>query len=84
MRSVGAKIVTAEAFLGGGSGPDRPIPGEALAFPEDQDLLGRLRLGEPPVVGYIRAGQLVLDLRTIDPEDDSILIEAVRKAQKNE
>lgn len=74
------EIVSAEAFLGGGSAPEAPIPGLALGLPGDPELLARLRvggLGEPPVVGYLREGRLVLDLRTVDPEDDPALVAAV-------
>jgi L-seryl-tRNA(Ser) seleniumtransferase len=70
-------VVAAEAFLGGGSAPERPIPGEAVAIPADEDLARRLRLGDPAVLGYLRDGALVLDLRTVDPEDDEALIGAV-------
>jgi L-seryl-tRNA(Ser) seleniumtransferase len=74
------EIVPAEAFLGGGSAPEAPIPGEALALPGSDALLARLRRGRPPVVGYIRQGRLVLDLRTVAPEDDEALAAAVRQA----
>jgi len=77
---LGAEIVAAEAFLGGGSAPEAPIPGEALALPGDDALLARLRLSDPPVVGYLRQGRLLLDLRTVDPEDDEALIAAVERA----
>ncbi|HYG62890.1 MAG TPA: L-seryl-tRNA(Sec) selenium transferase, partial [Thermoanaerobaculia bacterium] len=75
-----ATIVPADAFLGGGSAPEEPIPGEALALPGDDELLARLRRGDPPVVGYIRRGRLLLDLRTVAPEDDEALVDAVRRA----
>jgi len=78
--ALGAEIVTAEAFVGGGAAPERPIPGPALALPADTRLLERLRRGDPPVVGYIRGGRLVLDLRTVDPAADARLEEAVRAA----
>jgi L-seryl-tRNA(Ser) seleniumtransferase len=74
----GAEIVPADAFLGGGSAPEVPIPGEALSLPGDDALLARLRRGG--VVGYLRQGRLMLDLRTVDPEDDPALIAAVRSA----
>ncbi|HTQ79915.1 MAG TPA: L-seryl-tRNA(Sec) selenium transferase [Thermoanaerobaculia bacterium] len=79
--AVGAEVVPAEAFLGGGSAPEAPIPGEALALPGDPDLLARLRLGTPPVVGYLREGKLLLDLRTVDPADDPLLLAAVAAAR---
>jgi L-seryl-tRNA(Ser) seleniumtransferase len=81
--AVGAEIVPAEAFVGGGSAPEAPIPGEALALPGDDALLARLRQGNPPVVGYLRQGRLLLDLRTVAPEDDEALIAAVRAALQN-
>jgi len=73
-------IVVAEAFLGGGSAPEAPIPGEALALPGGDELLALLRRGEPPVVGYLRHGRLLLDLRTVAPEDDEELVGAVGRA----
>jgi L-seryl-tRNA(Ser) seleniumtransferase len=78
--ALGAAIEPAEAFLGGGSAPDEPIPGEALALPARVGLVERLRAGRPPVVGYVRAGRLVLDLRTVDPADDEALVAAALAA----
>jgi L-seryl-tRNA(Ser) seleniumtransferase len=76
------EIVAAEAFLGGGSAPESPIAGEALALAAGggDELLALLRQGEPPVVGYLRHGRLMLDLRTVAPEDDAALAAAVRAA----
>jgi L-seryl-tRNA(Ser) seleniumtransferase len=80
--ATGAEIVPAEAFLGGGAAPEAPIPGAALGLPGDPELLARLRQGEPPVVGYLREGRLLLDLRTVDPEDDEALVTAVLSARR--
>ncbi len=76
------EIVPAEAFLGGGSAPEAPIPGEALALPDEPEVALRLRTGPTPVVGYLRDGRLLLDLRTIDPDDDPALDQAVRRAYR--
>jgi len=78
---LGAELVPAEAFVGGGAAPEAPIPGEALALPGDEALARRLRTGRPAVVGYLRAGRLLLDLRTVDPDDDAALVDAVRAAR---
>lgn len=78
--ALGVEIVPADAFLGGGSAPEAPIPGEALALPGSAELLSLLRQGEPPVVGYLRHGRLLLDLRTVAPEDDPELLAAVHRA----
>ncbi len=74
---LGAQRVPAEAFVGGGSAPEAPIAGEALSLPGSDELLRSLRLGTPPVVGYLRQGRLLLDLRTVDPRDDDALRDAV-------
>ncbi len=75
------EIVPAEAFLGGGSAPEAPIAGEALALPGGDELLALLRQGDPPVIGYLRRGRIVLDLRTVAPADDEALLGAVRRAR---
>ncbi|MCM2270913.1 MAG: L-seryl-tRNA(Sec) selenium transferase [Thermoanaerobaculia bacterium] len=79
--AIGAAIVPAEAFVGGGAAPDAAVVGEALALPGDDDLALRLRTGEPAVVGYLRDGRLILDLRTVDPADDDALVAAVIAAR---
>ena len=79
--ALGAEVVTADAFVGGGAAPEAPIPGPVLSLPGDERLLRRLRLGDPPVVGYLREGRLLLDLRTVAPEDDAGLIGAVTAAR---
>lgn len=78
--SLGAEIVTADAFVGGGAAPEAPIPGEALALSGDQKLLRRLRMGDPSIIAYVREGRVLLDLRTIDPADDERLVGAVLRA----
>ncbi len=79
---IGAAIVPADAQLGGGSAPEAPIAGEALALPGDDALAASLRTGEPAVVGYLREGRLLLDLRTVDPADDEALAAAVAAARR--
>ena len=79
-RNIGARIVSADAFVGGGAAPDAAIAGKALALDGGQALQARLRMSEPAVVGYMKDGWLHLDLRTVDPRDDAVLIGAVRAA----
>jgi L-seryl-tRNA(Ser) seleniumtransferase len=74
------EVVSADAFLGGGSAPERPIAGQCLSIPGGEALAERLRLGEPPVVGYVRDDRVLLDLRTVQPADDAALGRAIAKA----
>jgi L-seryl-tRNA(Ser) seleniumtransferase len=77
---LGAEIVPAEAFIGGGAAPDRAIAGRALSLAGGERLLRSLRRGTPPVVGYVRDDRVILDLRTVDPADDGELVAAVKAA----
>ncbi len=78
--AIGGEIVASDAFVGGGSAPESPIPGEAVALPADDRLMRRLRDGEPPVIVYQKAGRLLIDLRTIAPRDDDTLAALVKSA----
>ena len=83
---LGAEILQAPAFVGGGAAPEIPIPGPALALPgavSTPELAARLRRGSdeaPPVLGALREGRFWLDLRTLDPADDETLASAVERA----
>jgi L-seryl-tRNA(Ser) seleniumtransferase len=46
----------------------------------DAELAYRLRTGTPAVVGRLRDGKLVLDLRTVFQHQEEMLIEAMRRA----
>ena len=43
-------------------------------------LLARLRAGSPAVVGRIEHGAVVLDLRSVEPDDDEALAAALAAA----
>ena len=75
---LGAEIVPAEGFVGGGAAPDRPVAGRSLSLAGGERLLAALRKGTPPVVGYVRDDRVILDLRTVDPADDGELVAAVK------
>jgi L-seryl-tRNA(Ser) seleniumtransferase len=61
--------------------PGQELPSWALALPGAvDDLARRLRLGDPAIFGRIDQGRVLLDLRTILPEDDAALVAAVRYA----
>jgi L-seryl-tRNA(Ser) seleniumtransferase len=42
------------------------------------DFAATLRASNPPVIGYIADGRFKLDLRTIFPEQDDLVVEAIR------
>jgi L-seryl-tRNA(Ser) seleniumtransferase len=80
---VGAGVEHVQATVGGGSLPGETLPSWAVvlspAVGEGVDALARrLRLGDPGIFGRIDQDQLVLDLRTILPEDDEIMLRSLR------
>src|SRR3954454_2925616 len=71
---IDAHAVDAEARVGGGGAPEPPLPSAAVSLPEA--FAEPLRLGAPPVVGYVEAGRILLDLRSLPPADDEALAAA--------
>jgi len=43
-------------------------------------VLARLRAGDPPVVARAERGRVVLDLRTVPPEQDALVAAALTEA----
>jgi len=70
------------ATVGGGSLPGETLPSVALAIAGRgaPALLDRLRRSDPAVVGRIEEGAVVLDLRSVDPDQDARLAVALRAA----
>jgi L-seryl-tRNA(Ser) seleniumtransferase len=78
----GAAVIEGRSAVGGGTLPDVTLPTALLALPPgDADALAaRLRRGDPPVVGRIEDGRVVLDPRTVMPGEDEELVRGVREA----
>jgi L-seryl-tRNA(Ser) seleniumtransferase len=79
-----ASLRTGTSVAGGGSLPGEglesvlvevdPAPAGAAA------VLARLRAGDPPVVARAERGRVVLDLRTVPPEQDELVARALAAA----
>jgi len=70
-----ARVAAAKAAAGGGGAPGVELESAALSLPEA--LAGRLRRGEPAVVGRLESGRLLLDLRSVSREQDPVLVDAI-------
>jgi L-seryl-tRNA(Ser) seleniumtransferase len=42
------------------------------------EVASRLRAGTPPVVGRVESGKVLLDLRSVLPDEDAVLERALR------
>ncbi len=75
-------IIESLALFGGGTSPEKRFPSRALALTHAtlsaESLAARLRAASPPIVGRVEEGRLLLDLRSIAPEEDSAVEAALR------
>ena len=77
-----AQVLPGLSTIGGGSLPGETLPTWLLALPGpgEEEVARRLRHHRPPVVGRIEEDRLCLDPRTVLPEEDPLLLQAVRHA----
>jgi L-seryl-tRNA(Ser) seleniumtransferase len=70
-----ARVADMTASVGGGSLPGESLPSAGLRVEGRgaQALAKRLRNGEPPLIGRVEGGAVLLDLRTVDAADDQAL-----------
>ena len=80
----GGRVLDGRSMIGGGSLPEESLPTRLLAIPGEggyiAELALRLRMGDPPVIARIERDSLLLDPRTVQPEEDRDLIAAVKTA----
>ena len=73
----GGSVEETVGRVGGGALPLAELPSFACAV--EESLAGPLRAGEPPVVGIVRDGRLLLDCRTLaDGEVDEVAAAVTR------
>jgi L-seryl-tRNA(Ser) seleniumtransferase len=77
-------VVDGVSRTGGGSSPSGERPTRLLSIAEPGgDAAGleqALRRGDPPIVGRIHDGKLLLDLRTVLPSEDEALATRIAEA----
>lgn len=83
-RGVGARVREGTSLVGGGTCPGvtldtfvvEPVAGTQSAAA----VARRLRRGDPPVLAPVEDDRLGLDPRTVEPEEESLLVERVVRA----
>jgi len=80
-----ASVLDGRSMIGGGSLPDEGLPTKLLAVPTDggsaADALARkLREYDTPVVARIEHDTVLLDPRTVKPDEDETVVESLKKA----
>ncbi|MFF1614082.1 L-seryl-tRNA(Sec) selenium transferase [Amycolatopsis sp. NPDC058278] len=77
LENADAQVVASVAAVGGGGAPGVELPSVAVSLPAR--YAAALRTGEPAVAGRVVKDRCLLDLRTVPPEEDAKLREAVRR-----
>jgi L-seryl-tRNA(Ser) seleniumtransferase len=75
------EVVDLRSTVGGGSLPGETLPsvGLRLGGPSAVRVLAALRQEDPPVIGRIEDGRVVLDLRTVEPQSDDALAPTIER-----
>ena len=77
-QGVNAELAECTSAVGAGAFPTAELPSVAVALAGNADRRSaRLRAGDPPVVGRVRDGRLLLDLRTVPDDALDALVSAV-------
>jgi L-seryl-tRNA(Ser) seleniumtransferase len=75
------EIVDGESILGGGAAPSSVLPTRLLALTSDglsvDELTAHLRCSDPAIIARVDEGRVLLDLRTVFPEQDSEIASAL-------
>jgi L-seryl-tRNA(Ser) seleniumtransferase len=81
MTKLGLEIVDGESVIGGGAAPSAVLPTRLVALTHRQqnadEVCSRLRQGDPPVIARVEDGRVLLDLRTVFPEQDARIGEII-------
>jgi L-seryl-tRNA(Ser) seleniumtransferase len=76
-------LIEGDSLLGGGAAPSSVLPTALLALTCDNlsadELSAKLRHFDPPIIGRVEEGRVLLDLRTVHPEQDSFIADALQR-----
>jgi L-seryl-tRNA(Ser) seleniumtransferase len=76
------ELIPGESTLGGGAGPTSTFPTTLIAITHPdksaQDIEHQLRTSSPPIIARISEGKVLLDLRTVFPDQIAAIRDALR------
>jgi L-seryl-tRNA(Ser) seleniumtransferase len=80
--SLSVEVLDGESVIGGGAAPSAVLPTRLLAITYNglsaDELARRLRASDPPIVARVEEGRVLLDLRTVFPEQDEVVVQAIK------
>jgi len=86
-RGLEVEVIDGESVIGGGAAPSSVLPTRLLAVTlrnaNADALLARLRSQDLPLIARTHEGRVLIDLRTVLPEQDTAVISALRAAAQS-
>lgn len=85
--TIRAELLPGESIIGGGAAPGSNLPTHLIAltsesFSADQ-FATRLRQNEPPIITRVEEGRVLIDLRTVFPGQEAVVLAALERIAKN-
>ena len=78
-------VIDGESVIGGGAAPSAVLPTRVLAISQKglsaDELAARLRASDTPVIARVEEDRVLLDLRTVFPEQDRLLLETISRIE---
>jgi L-seryl-tRNA(Ser) seleniumtransferase len=76
------ELLDGESVIGGGAAPSAVLATRLIALTHSHfsadELNAHLRAHTPPVIARVEEGRVLLDLRTVFPEQDAVVVEALK------
>lgn len=77
------ELVDGESVIGGGAAPSAVLPTQLLAIAckelSADSFAARLRASDPPIIARVEGARVLLDLRTVFPEQDETVISVLHR-----
>ena len=78
------EVAESRSVIGGGSAPGATLPTSVVAIKSKEiradALLERLRQWETPIIARVEDERVLLDLRTVEPEQEAAILAAIERA----
>jgi L-seryl-tRNA(Ser) seleniumtransferase len=76
------EVLDGESVIGGGAAPSAVLSTRLLAITCEamgaEEISSMLRASDPPVIARVEEGRVLLDLRTVFPEEDDAVVHALQ------
>jgi L-seryl-tRNA(Ser) seleniumtransferase len=74
-----SEVVAGESLVGGGSAPGAGLPTSLVRWKvgHPDGVAAWLRALDPPIIVRVDDGCVVIDLRTVDPTDDQLVLQCL-------